>query len=153
MAEWNLFSPSHFFLIFPMETLWDRDPYFLYIRYFKGLVLFFRGRFSKYFRTPKRELLFHRCFDLIVFNCGDRQHVEMGTSMELGGCWPAPRMHIFAVLSSVACCFLLDFQTLCPLCVIGARTACVSSQTKRVRCVSGPCGCLWATFSLMDIQI
>lgn len=45
--------PHHNFFAFPIETLWDSDPYFLYIIFFKGLVLFVRGRFSKYFRTPE----------------------------------------------------------------------------------------------------
>lgn len=112
----------HSFFAFPTETLWNSDPYFLYIIFFKGLVLFVRGRFSKYFRTPKGVWLFYRCFYLIAFNCRDRQPVEMG-SMKLGGCCPAPRMHIFAVLSSVVCCFFLDFQILCPLYVVRACTA------------------------------
>lgn len=107
--------PIKIFLDFSHGDTVDSDPYLLCTIFFKGLVLFVRGTFSKNFRVPKREWLFHRCFNLIAFNCGDRQHVDMGTTMELRGCCPVPRMHIFAVLSSVVHCFFLDFQILCPL--------------------------------------
>lgn len=54
---------------------------------------------------------------------------------------PSPKDAHFAVLSSVVSCFFLDFQILCPLCVIGGCTTWTSSQTKWVRCVFSPCGC------------